>query len=323
MTLAAMLIGIVALVQTTALRPDPPKICDACDAWNRPLAPFQVFGNTYYVGTEGLSAVLVTSERGHVLLDGALPQSAPLIERNIRALGFHLADVRLIVNSHAHYDHSGGIAALQRASGAEVAASAWGARVLETGEPTPDDPQHGFGRDATAFPPVAKVRSVRDGETLRVGDLAITARLTPGHTPGSTTWTWKSCAGTRCLDVVYADSLNAVSASGFRFTAKPELIESFRRSIAAVAALPCDILLSVHPGFSRLEQKLARRQANPKVNAFVDAGACRAYAADAAKRLEQRLAEEKSAGAKSPGLRTAQSLHVPRRPTRSGGLSRS
>ena len=100
--------------------------CDNCDEWNEPQAPFNIFGNTWYVGTGGLSAILVTGPEGHVLLDGALPQSAAQIQANIEALGFRIGDVKLIVNSHEHFDHAGGIAALQRASGATVAASAAG-----------------------------------------------------------------------------------------------------------------------------------------------------------------------------------------------------
>ena len=129
-------------------------------------------------------------DKGHILLDGGLPQSAALIDDNIRALGFRTTDVRLIVNSHAHFDHAGGIAALQRRSGARVAASAAGARALAAGEPPADDPQYGLGRQAMAFPKVPQVQAVGDGEVLRVGALALTAHLTPGHTPGSTTWSW-------------------------------------------------------------------------------------------------------------------------------------
>jgi metallo-beta-lactamase class B len=281
-------------------RSDPPKECEACPAWNAPQEPFRVFGNTYYVGVAGLGAVLVASDAGHVLLDGGLPQSAPLIDASIRRLGFRTEDVKLIVNSHAHYDHAGGIAALQRASGATVAASAAGARALEQGGPTPDDPQFGFGPAANAFPRVARVRVVADGETLRVGTLAVTARLTPGHTPGSTTWTWRSCAGERCLDVVYADSLNAVSAPGFRFTgdAGGAVEAAFRKSIATVESLPCDVLLTVHPGFADLEGKLRRLEAEPGSEPFVDEGACRAYAAAARSRFEQRVAEERRGAAR-------------------------
>jgi metallo-beta-lactamase class B len=274
-------------------QPDPPIACSSCAEWNAPRAPFRVFGNTYFVGPAGLGSVLVTSDAGHVLLDGALPQSAPLIDANIRALGFRTEDVRVIVNSHAHFDHAGGIAALQRASGATVAASPAGARALEGGGPVPDDPQFVGG---TGFPPVKKVRVVRDGETLRVGTLALTAHFTPGHTPGSTTWTWRSCEGERCLDVVYADSLNAVSAPGFRFsgdTKHPSIAEAFRRSIATIEALPCDILLAVHPGFADMDGKLAGRAQGAASDPFVDPGACRAYAASARQALERRLQEEK------------------------------
>ena len=184
--------------------------------------------------------MLITSDQGHILVDGGLPQSAPLIDASIRALGFRTEDVRLIVNAHAHYDHAGGIAALQRASGARVAASAHGARVIAKGEPMPDDPQHAFGAAANRFPPVPSVRGVADGETLRVGPLAITARLTPGHTPGSTSWTWRSCEGERCLDVVYADSLTAVSAPGYRYSGLGDggrYVDAFRA--ASPPSPPC------------------------------------------------------------------------------------
>jgi metallo-beta-lactamase class B len=274
-----------------AVSPGAPIACSDCDEWNRPQAPFRIFGNTYYVGVAGLSSILVTSDAGHVLLDGPLPQSAPLIEANIRALGFAIKDIRVILNSHAHFDHSGGIAALQRASGATVAASASGARALQQGYPTADDPQYTSGR-RLAFAPVPNVRVVKDGEAVRVGGTAITAHMTPGHTPGSTTWTWQSCEGARCLTIVYADSLNAVSDEGFRFTADPARVEAFRRTMTTVETLPCDVLLTVHPGFARLSEKAAQHVKDPATNPFIDAGACRAYAADARKRLEARLAAE-------------------------------
>ena len=200
-----------------------------------------------------------------------------MIDANIRKLGFRTEDVRLIVNSHAHYDHAGGIAAIQRLSGATVAASAAGARALERGEPTPDDPQFALGPAANRFPAVRSVRTVADGEVLRVGELAITAHLTPGHTPGSTTWSWRACEGTRCQNIVYADSLNPVSADGFRFSGDgttPSRVEDYRRSIAKVAALPCDRLLAVHP-------------------VLAEGKTCKTYAADGQTKLEQRLAQEK------------------------------
>jgi metallo-beta-lactamase class B len=290
--LLLLLCGAAISAPAAPLRPDPPKVCDSCAEWNGPREPFRVFGNTYFVGPAGLGAVLVTSAQGHILLDGALTQSAAEIDAHIRALGFRTEEVKLIVNSHAHYDHAGGIAALQRASGATVAASARGAEALERGQPTGDDPQAAFGPGPNGYPAVKNVRVVKDGETLRVGDLALTAHLTPGHTPGSTTWTWRSCEGGRCLDVVYADSLNAVSAPGFRFgDGKGGGLEpSFRKSIATVGALPCDILLTVHPAFAQLDEKLKARTKDH--DPFVDPAACRAYAAAATTRFDTRLKEE-------------------------------
>jgi metallo-beta-lactamase class B len=179
-----------------------------------------------------------------------------------------------------------------------VAASAYGARVIATGEPAADDPQHAFGAAANGFPPVPSVRGVADGETLRVGPLAIAARLTPGHTPGSTSWTWRSCEGKRCLDVVYADSLSAVSAPGYRFSGLGDggrYVDAFRRGIATVAALPCDVLLTPHPSAFGMDEKLRRRGADRGANAFVDPNSCRAYADNAARVLDRRLAEESGA----------------------------
>jgi len=266
-------------------------MCDRCPQWNAPLDPFRIFGNTYYVGTAGLSSVLVTSESGHILLDGGLPQSAEEIDRHIRRLGFRTEDVRLIVNSHTHFDHAGGIHALQHASKAVVAASPAGARALRQGLPTPDDPQYGFMGE---FPRVPKVRVVRDGETLRVGALAITAHFTPGHTPGSTTWTWDSCEGARCLHIVYADSLNAVVGPGFKYSSDPARVAAFRASIAAVGALPCDVIVSVHPDFTDVAGKLGRRAAG-ETDAFVNPQGCREYAESNARSLERQLGAEKDA----------------------------
>lgn len=296
LSFATLLSLAAAAADRPALQADPPKKCDSCDDWNAPREPFRVFGNTYFVGPAGLGAVLIASDEGHILLDGGLTQSAPLIDANIRKLGFRTEAIRLIVNSHAHYDHAGGIAALQRASGAAVAASPSGARALEHGGPGADDPQYAFGPETNNFPPVKGVRTVKDGETLRVGALAITARLTPGHTPGSTSWTWRSCEGVLCRDMVYADSLNAVAAPGFRFTGDaghPSIVDSFRASIAKVAALPCDVILAVHPSFADLDGKLERREQAKGSDPFVDPKGCRTYAAAAATRLDQRVAEER------------------------------
>lgn len=276
--------------ESKPLQPDEAIVCTYCDAWNKSREPFRVFGNTYFVGVAGLSAVLITSDDGHILLDGALPQSAPLIDENVRTLGFRTQDVRLIATSHEHFDHIGGVAALQRASGAVAAASSAAARALRRGEPNADDPQYAYG---DGYPSVQEVRGVEDGEVLQVGELEVKAHYTPGHTPGSTTWTWRSCEGERCLNIVYADSLTAVSAPGFVYTEQRGLVESFRESISKVANLPCDILLSVHPGFSDLDEKLRLRGEGASPDPFIDITGCRAYAQAATQTLDKRLAEER------------------------------
>ena len=256
-----------------------------------PREPFKVYGNTYYVGTAGLTALLVTGEGGHVLLDGGLSQSAPLIVDNIVKLGFKPEDIKLVLVSHGHFDHAGGVHALQRHTGATVAASESTTQALQRGENTPDDPQFGFGKEFNGFPPVKDVKVVRDREVLTVGKTAMTVHLIPGHTPGSTAYTWQSCESGRCLNIVYADSLTSPSAPGFKYGRR--LVE-FRDSIEKVAALPCDIVLSPHPSFTQVDQKLKKRAAlNGKgPDPFIDPNGCRAYAADGLKRLEARIAEE-------------------------------
>jgi metallo-beta-lactamase class B len=276
---------------------DPPHDCEPCEAWGRTREPFRVYGNTWFVGG-GLSSILITSQQGHVLIDGGLTQSAPHIAANIAKLGFRLEDVKLIVNSHTHYDHAGGIAALQRASGARVAASPAAKRALERGGPMEDDPQFAFGPAHNNFPAVADVRAIKDGEKLRVGDLEITAHFTPGHTPGGTSWTWSSCERDECQSIVYADSLNSVSAPGFRFTGDnthASRVRSFEHSIDVVAGLECRILLAPHPESFDLDAKLVARSQKPTVDPFIGTQDCKNYAAGARQRLAKRVAEERGA----------------------------
>ncbi|MHB1058983.1 MAG: subclass B3 metallo-beta-lactamase [Rhodanobacter sp.] len=259
-------------------------------AWSQPRQPFRIYGNSWYVGTQGLGAVLVTSPQGHVLIDGTLASNAPQIEANIRALGFRVRDIRLILNSHAHGDHAGAIARLARDSGATVAASAAGAKELRSGGDDPDDPQYGM---APRYPAVTPVEVVADGAVVRVGPIAVTAHYTPGHTPGSTSWTWRSCENGRCLALAYVDSLTALGRDGFRYSDDPARVASFRRSFATVAALPCDVLVTPHPDASGFMQKVAARDRDHSPSALIDAGACRAYAAAARSRFEARLAKER------------------------------
>ena len=292
--LASLLFASTDAMSVPIAPDETPIACDNCADWNQPQAPFRIFGNTYYVGTHGLSSVLIATKNGLILLDGDLPQSVRRIAGNIKALGFDVHDVRLILNSHAHFDHAGGIAALQRISGANVGASAFGAAALSVGVLPADDPQSDPGK-AAHFPPVQHVQALLDGETIALGETIVTAHYTPGHTPGGTTWTWRSCEGLRCADIVYADSLSPVSAPGFRYSdtpRNPTTGDILRHSIAVVRGLHCEVLVTVHPEFSNVLDKAATNARDPSKNAFMDPVACHAYADDADKRLDARLKEE-------------------------------
>lgn len=275
--------GVSAVRQLVA---DPAIDCANCEEWNQPQAPFRVFGNTYYVGAAGLSSILIDSGDGLMLLDGALPQSAPMIAANIETLGFSLADVKIIGLSHAHYDHVGGINALQRASGARVVARVAARDALLKGDLMPDDPQ-ATSRNSS-FPAVAAVELIADREAIRLGQFELTAIATPGHTPGGTTWTWQACDGERCLDVVYADSLSAVASPPFRFNRARGATAAIRKSVRVISNLDCDVFLAPHPFYFEMNDKLAADEA---ADAFVHSG-CKRYAERALEQLEKRLLQE-------------------------------
>lgn len=270
------------------LEPDASYECERCEAWNEPREPFRVHGNTWYVGTDGLSSILVESDAGLILIDGGLPQSAALITANIRELGFDPLDIKAILVSHAHFDHAGGVAALQRLSRANVFTSDAGLPTLSSGRLSAGDPQYIADSDAGSFPAIDKVTAVGDGEFVSIGALNVKAVHTPGHTKGSVTWTWESCALNTCYDVVYADSLTAVSAPGFSFGASGTA-DKMIESAGIIADLDCDILLSPHPFFFGMYDKLERRdEGNPFVSSF----GCTFYAETALDWLEQRLQAE-------------------------------
>ena len=257
--------------------------CEGRDGWSDPAPPAKIFGNTYYVGTCGIYAVLIDAPGGLVLIDAATEEAAPSILANIRALGFDPRKVRTLLASHEHLDHVGGLRALQEATGAQILARREAAKALASGEPDPRDPQRG------AIPPFRGVPiagEFEDGEMLPIAGLDLTPRATPGHTPGSTSWTWKSCEGADCRTIAYIDSLTAVSADDYRFTDHPDYVAMLRATLAGLSALPCDILVTPHPGASNLFARLAGAPA------LINPNACRAYAADAAKRLDARLARE-------------------------------
>ncbi len=271
------------------LEPDAAIDCERCAGWNEPQDPYRVHGNTWYVGTDGLSSILIESDAGLILVDGGLPQSAALIHANIRELGFDPLDVKAILVSHAHFDHAGGVAALQRLTGANVYTSEAGREPLTSGSLKPDDPQYVEGSDEGSFPPIRQVVAVGDGEVVTVGSLDVKAVYTPGHTQGGVTWTWESCAMNTCYNVVYADSMTAVSTEGFEFSTSGMALR-LTESVGIIADLDCDILLSPHPFFFGMYDKLERLDEG---NPFVNAVACMLYAETALGWLERRLEAER------------------------------
>jgi metallo-beta-lactamase class B len=257
--------------------------------WNKPHKPFQIYGNTYYVGTAELSSILITSEFGHVLIDGALPESVAQIKANIEALGFKLTDVKAILNTHTHPDHAGGIAELQKISGADVYALRPANDVLTSGKATADDPQG--ATKGIGIPKVSRVWVAQDDQQIGIGSIRMRAIATPGHTPGGTTWTWDACEGSKCLKAVMADSLNPVSSDKYRFTDHPEVLQSFEKSYKRLESLPCEVLLTPHPAQSQMFERLDKGAANTE--AVKDAEGCRKYVATARKALDERLQSEK------------------------------
>jgi metallo-beta-lactamase class B len=200
-----------------------------------------------------------------------------------------------MTRARSSYDHAGGIAGLARASGVTVVAMAEAASVLESGASGPDDPQFG------SLPPIDAVKNVRivkNGETLRVGSVAVTAHATGGHTPGGASYSWRSCQDERCLDMVYADSVTAVSADGFLFTRSksyPDALADFERSFATLSTLPCDVLLTPHPEASGLLDRAARRAQGITPDPLIDPTACQRLVGGARKSLADRIGREKAA----------------------------
>jgi metallo-beta-lactamase class B len=261
--------------------------CAGKTDWSDPAPPLRIFGNVYDIGTCTITVLLVTGPKGHIVIDAATAEAVPSILANIRRLGLRPMDVRLLLSSHEHVDHAGGLAALRRATGASLLATAAARPLLASGKPALDDPQR------TILPPAPAVpveRTVRDGEVVALGPLRLIAHTTPGHSPGGTSWSWRSCDGATCRDIVYADSLSAVSADGYRFTDHPTYVTRLRAAIAKVGGLKCDLLVTPHPSASQLYERL--EGAMP----LSDPAQCTAYAALARANLEKRLADEAKAG---------------------------
>jgi metallo-beta-lactamase class B len=250
------------------------------DSWRQPVEPVRIADRTWQIGTAGLTSLLVRTDDGALLVDGGLPQAAGMLLENMRALGVAPDDLKFILSSHAHGDHAGPIAAIQRATGARVLNNAESAVLMARGG---SDDIH-FG-DAILYPPVQTDRILQDGEVVELGGLRLTAHFIPGHTPGSLAWTWTDSRDGKPLAIAYVDSL---TAPGYRLVDNaryPRILEAYRRSFATVRALPCDLLLTPHPDASGWD---FANTADPQPQPM----SCKAYADAAEQRLQGQLEAE-------------------------------
>jgi metallo-beta-lactamase class B len=259
------------------------------DEWDKPGLPFRVYGSTYYVGTCGISSILVAGPDGHTLIDSGTDKGADIVLANIRALGFLPQDVKTLLMTHEHFDHIGGMAKLQAATGATIIATAPAAGVLRSGKPGAADPQVNAGHPP--FPPVTgAIQVLRKPSPQRLAGKEFRPIFTPGHTPGAVSWRWRDCEGSDCKTIVYADSLNPISGEGYRFSDHPKLVAAFRKGLKVLAAADCDIVLAPHPTAALLRDRLLGNRA------VVDRSGCRNYATTASAKLDARLAQEATTG---------------------------
>lgn len=224
------------------------------DSWRQPIPPVRIADHTWHIGTQGITALLVTTEDGAILIDGGVPQAADLLLANMQSLGVAAGDLKLMLSSHAHGDHAGPFAAVKRATGAQVLNSAEAAWLMAHGG---SDDIH-FG-DGILYPPVQTDRIVRDGETVELGGMRLTAHFVPGHTPGSLAWTWTDTKDGKAVRIAYVDSLTAPGYQVHGNPRYPRLAEDYRRTFEVVGGLPCDLLLTPHPEASGWEYGNAER----------------------------------------------------------------
>lgn len=267
---------ILVFVLLLAIPESAQVTADVRRGWAQPWTPFHLIGNIYYVGATGVSSFLITTSAGSILLDGGLPETAPQIQNNIKTLGFRINEVKYLLNSHAHFDHAGGLAELKRASGASMVASAGDAPALRAGGPD--------------MPPVVVDRVVSDGESVKVGDTTVTAVIAPGHTKGCTTWTMTAMDNGKPRRVVFYCSTSVVDrlVGNERY---PEIVADYERSFKRLRTLECDVFLGPHPAFFSMAEKVAKMKSG--VNPFIDPKEMSRYVAESEKTFRAELGRQK------------------------------
>lgn len=260
-------------------------------AWNRPVKPFRVIGNIYYVGAEGVSSFLIVSPGGHILLDSGLPETVPHIQRNVKELGFKLSDVKILINSHAHFDHAGGLAELKKLTGAKLMVSEGDADQVTRG----GRGDFAWG-DAYTYEPATVDRVLKDQDKVEVGGVTMVARVTPGHTRGCTSWTMTIRDGGKNLKVVFVGSTTIPGYKLVKNQAYPKIIEDYAYSFSLLRSLKCDVFLAPHPGFFAMEEKMKRASNGKGPNPFIDPAGYKRFLDRTETAYVQQLKQEQQKG---------------------------
>lgn len=263
----------------------PQTACKSLDDWNEPTHPRRIYGNTWYVGTCGISVVLIATPQGHVLIDSAPEKAAAAVRQNILSLGVRLGDIKTILLTHEHHDHMGGVASMQKATGAKVLSRSNVVDVLKTGKNDRRDPQF---NELAGFDPIANVHGFEDSSAIKMGNTQIQHIPMSGHAPGGSGWTWQECEKSICKNLVFADSLGSISDDTYRYSAPNSLGVALKESSERLAKATCDILITGHGTASDLLARLDGKKP------LIDDKACASYAQAGALRLETRLQQEKN-----------------------------
>ncbi len=263
---------------------------------NRPVAPFRVIGNIYYVGARDVSSFLITTPEGHILIDSGFKETVPLIREGVRKIGFQFEDIKILLNSHAHIDHAGGHALLKKWTGARIVMSAADADLLAQGGKGDFLP---VGDEVVSYEPAKADRIIRDGDQVTLGGVTLTAHLTPGHTKGCTTWTMTVAEGGKRYDVVIFGGTTILP--GVRLVGNPKypgIAEDFAMTFRVLKSLPCDVFLAPHGSMFGLGEKARRLAAEATPNPFIDPAGYRAFIAQAEQVFLQRLKQQGAAPGK-------------------------
>jgi len=260
-----------------------PTACKSLDDWNEPTHARRIYGNTWYVGTCGISVVLIATPQGHILIDSAPEKASEAVRQNILSLGVKLNDIKTILITHEHHDHMGGLASMQKATGAKVLGRTNILEVLKSGKNDRRDPQFD---ELGGFAPIANVHGFEDGSTIGIGTTQIQHIPMAGHAPGGSGWTWQECEKKVCKNLVFADSLGSISDNTYLYSAPDSLANALKESSERLAKTPCDILITGHGTASDLMARLDGEKPLTNENA------CANYAKAGALRLEDRLKKE-------------------------------